>query len=126
LPFLIILTANGKIILSIRKAGIFEVTDQARETIRKRRHLLKLLFAVIISFVILWLPYTVLSLYRSFFKTTTLIMRYRIVIITKAVVVTSYMHPAMNAFMYYGFCKDFRRGLVSLVKRTSTRSVRVT
>lgn len=126
LPFLVILTANVKIIISIRKAGIFEVSDQAQEAIRKRRHLLKLLFAIIISFILLWLPYTVLYIYLSFFKATDLIMRYKIAIITKGIVVTSYVNPALNAVMYYGFCRDFRRGLVSLVRKTSTQSVRVT
>lgn len=125
IPFLIILTANVKIIFTIRKAGIFEVSDQAQEAIRKRRHLLNLLFAIVISFILLWLPYTVLYIYLSFFRATDLIMRYKIVIITKAVVVTSYINPALNAIMYYGFCKDFRRGLVSLVRKSSTQSVRV-
>lgn len=122
-PFLIILVANGKIILSIKKAGMFVVSRKlGQETQRRRRHLLKLLFAIIISFIILWLPFTALYLYTGFFKTKDYVVYYRVLITIKVFTVTTYAHPALNSFMYYGFCKDFRRGLASLVRKSTIRT----
>lgn len=123
IPFVIILIANGKIILSIKRAGLFVVSRKfGQETQRRRKHLLKLLFAIIICFIVLWLPYTALYIYMGFFKSRNALEYWRVVVIARALVVTTYIHPALNAFMYYGFCKDFRRGLATLIRKSTTRT----
>ncbi|XP_001635137.2 neuropeptide FF receptor 1 [Nematostella vectensis] len=118
LPSLIILFANGMIILSIKNADIFEVSEHGNEGRRKRDSLLKLLVAIIISFIVFWLPYNVLYLYLQFASRPPLVTVIKLGIISRAVTVTSYFHPALNAFLYYGFCKDFRRGLRDLIRKS--------
>lgn len=123
IPFMIILIANGKIIISIKKAGVFVVSRKVgQETQRRRKHLLKLLFAIIISFVVLWVPSTAFYIYMGFFKAKDYVVYYRVLIISRVLGVTTYAHPALNSFMYYGFCKDFRRGLASLMRRSTSQT----
>jgi len=123
LPFLAIVVANGKIILSIKKAGLFVVSRKiGQETRRRRKHLLNLLFAIIISFVVLWLPYTALYVFMGFVKIKDLVIYLKLMITARAVAITSYIHPALNSFLYYGFCRDFRRGLASLMRKSTSRT----
>ncbi len=115
-PLAVIIVVNIKMILSLKRNAVCEISavnEGSRERIRK------LLITLILSVVIFWSPYHSLFLYSVFAagppSSPTLAIKLTIALRVGNAV--AYFNPLLNALLYYIFSKEFRKGLSSLLGR---------
>lgn len=116
IPLTTITIANIKIIISLKKKGVYEIRP-VNETARES--LFKLLVLLIVSFILFWSPYHIFFLYHSFNgppSTPERSVKWDIVL--RAGNALTYFNPALNGILYFVFCRDFRTSLRSLFRKS--------
>lgn len=118
-PLTVITVVNVKMILSLKRNAVCEVSarnEGARERIRK------LLITLILSVVIFWSPYHCLFLYSVFGEPpSSPALAIKLTIAFRAGNVVTYFNPLLNALLYFIFSEEFRKGLSSLLTRCCGR-----
>lgn len=114
-PLAVIIVVNIKMILSLKRNAVCEISavnEGSRERIRK------LLITLILSVVIFWSPYHCLFLYSVFAEPpSSPTLAIKLTIAFRVGNAVAYFNPLLNALLYYIFSKEFRKGLSSLLGR---------
>ena len=122
-PLAVIIVVNVKMILSLKRNAVCEISavnEGARERIRK------LLITLILSVVIFWSPYHCLFLYSVYADPpTSRALAIKLIIALRTGNAVAYFNPLLNALLYYIFSKEFRKGLSCLVARCFGRRPRM-
>lgn len=122
-PLAIIIVVNIKMILSLKRNAVCEISavnEGARDRIRK------LLITLILSVVIFWSPYHCLFLYFVFAEPpSSPAMAIKLTIANRVGNAVAYFNPLLNALLYYIFSNEFRKGFSSLIARCFGRKPRM-
>lgn len=125
LPLITMMVIYSVILVTIRRRkipGSLESSRARRHKERRNRRVLKMVLAVLLAFLICWLPFNI-YIYMNYFglrqhspcngKETVLVVT----------LFLAYTNAAVNPFIYFAFSENYRRAAVNIIKCKSKRQL---
>ena len=101
---------------SSRNAQNDERNTRSRDANKNKR--VVMVFLIIVSFIVLWLPYVIITILYAFYRNILIygLGPSAMVVIFVICVAISFTNSAVNAFIYARFDKEFRNAYVQILK----------